>query len=86
MAGDSSALASMSKRGGDQKMRAHIRRRMVNSWTIAVTLERSICPSTGRSKPRQKWITVRGTKDNAQARLSEFLSLERAVEWRALRS
>jgi len=57
-------------------MRGHIRKRGKNSWSLVVELGRD--PLTGTR--RQKWITVRGTRKQAEARLSEVISsLERGA-------
>ncbi|MEW5763314.1 MAG: tyrosine-type recombinase/integrase [Bacillota bacterium] len=51
-------------------MRGHIRKRAKDSWTVVVELGRD--PETG--KRRQKWITVRGTKRDAEAVLAEAVA------------
>ena len=38
-----------------------------------MTMGRKIDPKTGKSRPNQKWITVRGTKKQAQEKLNEIL-------------
>ena len=50
-------------------MRGHIRRRGKRSW--GVVLEAGRDPSTGRRK--QKWTSIKGTKRDAQQRLTELL-------------
>jgi len=50
-------------------MRGHIRSRAKGSWTVVVSLGRD--PVT--NKKRQKWTTVKGTKRDAEKRLSELL-------------
>ncbi len=54
-------------------MRGHLTKRGKNSWSIVLTMGRKIDPKTGKSRPNQKWITVRGTKKQAQDRLNEIL-------------
>lgn len=51
-------------------MRGHITRRARDSYTIVVNLGTD--PETG--KRRQQWVTVKGTKRDAERRLSELLS------------
>ena len=51
-------------------MRGHITRRAKGSYTIVVNLGAD--RETGRR--RQQWVTVRGTKKDAERRLSELLS------------
>jgi len=48
--------------------RGHLRKRSDDSWTIVLELERD--PITG--KRRQKWVTVKGTKREAEKKLSEL--------------
>ena len=50
-------------------MRGHIIKRYKNSYTIVLTLGRD--PSTG--KPKQQWVSVKGTKKEAERRLSDLL-------------
>ena len=50
-------------------MRGHIRRRGTRSWAIVIDLGRD--PATG--KRRQRWVSVKGTKRDAQRRLTELL-------------
>ncbi|NPV53782.1 MAG: tyrosine-type recombinase/integrase [Firmicutes bacterium] len=54
-------------------MRGYITKRSKNSWTIVLTVGRKVDPKTGKSRPDQKWITVRGTKKEAEAKLAELL-------------
>jgi len=51
-------------------MRGHIRKRGKDSYTIVVNLGTD--RETGRR--RQQWVTVRGTKKDAERRLSELLN------------
>lgn len=50
-------------------MRGHIRKRGKDSWTIVLSMGRD--PSTG--KYSQQWVSVKGTKKDAEKRLSEIL-------------
>lgn len=50
-------------------MRGHIRRRSDNSWTVVIDIGRD--PET--KKRRQKWVTVHGTKREAEKVLAEML-------------
>ncbi len=51
-------------------MRGHITKRGKDSYTIVLNLGRD--PSTGKRK--QQWVSVKGTKKDAEKRLSELLS------------
>lgn len=59
---------------GEQEMRGSLSKRSKSSWTIRLTLGRKIDPKTGKSKINQKTITVRGTKQEAEAKLAELLN------------
>jgi integrase len=50
-------------------MRGHIVKRSKNSYSIAISLGKD--PTTGKYK--QRWVSVRGTKKDAERRLSELL-------------
>jgi integrase len=54
-------------------MRGCLKKRSEDSWSIILTLGRKVDPVTGKSKPDQKWITVKGTKKEAEAKLAELL-------------
>src|SRR5262245_10481027 len=54
-------------------MRGHIVRRYEGSWSIVLDLGYQTDPATGKTKRRQKWITVRGRKQDAEARLAELV-------------
>ena len=54
-------------------MRGSLRKRYRNSWNLILDLGYSVDPDTGQRKRRQKWITVRGTKRDAERRLTELL-------------
>ena len=49
-------------------MRGHIKQRSKGSWSIVLDLGRD--PSTGKRK--QQWVTVRGTKKQAESKLAEL--------------
>ncbi|MET0011592.1 MULTISPECIES: Arm DNA-binding domain-containing protein [Dehalococcoides] len=51
-------------------MRGHITKRSKDSYSIVLELDKD--PVTGKRK--QQWITVIGTKKNAEKKLSELLS------------
>jgi len=51
-------------------MRGHIKKRGKGSYSVVVSLGRD--PKTG--KRRQQWVTIRGTKKDAERRLSELLN------------
>lgn len=54
-------------------MRGHIFQRSEGSWTIVLDVGRKVDPATGKLKRIQKWKTVRGTKKEAQAELTNML-------------
>ena len=49
-------------------MRGHIKQRSKGAWTIILNLGRD--PATGKRK--QQWVTIRGTKKEAETKLSEL--------------
>ena len=49
-------------------MRGHIKQRSKGSWSIVLDLGRD--PSTGKRK--QQWVTIRGTKKEAESKLAEL--------------
>ena len=49
-------------------MRGHIKQRAKGSWTIVMDLGRD--PATGKRK--QQWVTVKGTKKEAEKKLAEL--------------
>lgn len=51
-------------------MRGHIKTRSKGSWTIIINLGRD--PATAKRK--QQWVTIRGTKKQAETRLAELLN------------
>ncbi|MGB9804372.1 tyrosine-type recombinase/integrase [Desulfofundulus sp.] len=51
-------------------MRGHVRKRSKNSWTVVVELPRD--PVT--NKRRQKWVTVKGTKKDAERELARLIN------------
>jgi len=51
-------------------VRGHIRKRAKDSWTVVVELPRD--PETG--KRRQKWVSVKGTKRDAERVLAETIA------------
>ena len=50
-------------------MRGHVRKRSKGSWSIVLDLPRD--PATGRR--RQQWLSVKGTKKDAEKRLAELV-------------
>ncbi|MCH2513296.1 MAG: site-specific integrase, partial [Dehalococcoidia bacterium] len=55
---------------GDHLMRGSIIKRSKGSWTIIINLGRD--PATAKRK--QQWVTIRGTKKQAETRLAELLN------------
>jgi len=62
-------------------MRGSIKRRYKGSWSIIIDLGRERDPTTGGSKRRQKWVTFRGTKKQAETKLTELLRQADAGEF-----
>ena len=54
-------------------MRGYLKKRPKDSWTIVITVGRKVDPKTGKSRPDQKWFTVKGTKKEAEAKLAELI-------------
>ena len=61
------------KQRGEERLTGSLVKRSKDSWSIVLTMGRKIDPKTGKSRPNQKWITVRGTKKQAQEKLNEIL-------------
>ena len=54
-------------------MRGHIRKRYKDTWNIVLDIGYQIAPDTGKQKRVQKWVTVHGTKRDAERKLTELL-------------
>jgi integrase len=54
-------------------MRGHLVQRYEGSWSIVLDLGFQIDAATGKTRRRQKWITVRGRRQDAEARLAELV-------------
>jgi integrase len=54
-------------------MRGSIKQRSTGSWTLTFDLGYASDPATGQRRRRQKRVTVRGTKRQAQAHLTDLL-------------
>jgi integrase len=54
-------------------MRGTIRKRYAGSWSLIIDLGYQVDPTTGRSKRKQKWITFRGTRKQAEAALTDHV-------------
>ena len=54
-------------------MRGSLKKRYKGSWSIVLDLGYQVDTETGLRKRRQKWITVRGTKRDAERRLAELI-------------
>ena len=54
-------------------MRGSIKKRYEGSWSLILDLGYQTDPHTGLRKRRQKWVTFRGTKKDAQTQLTELL-------------
>lgn len=54
-------------------MRGHLIQRYEGSWSIVLDLGYQTDEATGKKKRKQKWITVRGTKKEAETRLADLV-------------
>jgi integrase len=54
-------------------MRGHIRKRYKDTWNIILDMGYQIVPDSGLQKRVQKWYTVKGTKRDAERKLTELL-------------
>jgi integrase len=54
-------------------MRGSIKKRYEGTWSLILDLGYRTDPATGIRRRRQKWVTFRGTKKEAQAHLTELL-------------
>jgi integrase len=54
-------------------MRGSLVQRYKGSWSIVLDLGYEVDLATGKRKRRQQWVTVRGTKREAEAKLTELL-------------
>ncbi len=54
-------------------MRGSLKQRSPGSWSLILEFGYVVDPATGRRRRRQKWITFRGSKREAEARLTDLL-------------
>ena len=54
-------------------MRGSLKKRYKGTWSIVLDLGYQVDTKTGLRKRRQKWITVRGTKRDAERKLAELI-------------
>jgi integrase len=54
-------------------VRGHIRQRYKGTWSIVLDLGRRVDPKTGLLKRVQKWFTFRGTRKQAEGKLTTLL-------------
>jgi integrase len=62
-------------------MKGTIVQRYKGTWSLIIDLGYQSDPATGTPKRKQKWITVKGTKRDAQDRLNELLRDVRHAEF-----
>ncbi len=53
--------------------RGSLKQRYKGSWSIILDLGYQVDPQTRKRKRKQRWYTVKGTKREAEARLTELL-------------
>ena len=53
-------------------MRGSIKQRYKGTWSIILDLGKKVDKKTGKQKRNQKWVTVKGAKKEAQAKLAEL--------------
>jgi integrase len=56
------------------KMKDGIKQRYDGSWSVVVELAPVVDPETGKLKRRQKWVTVRGSREDAVKKRNELRS------------
>jgi integrase len=54
-------------------MRGTIKKRYPGSWSLIIDLGYQVDPTTGKTKRKQKWITFRGTRKQAEAALTDHV-------------
>lgn len=54
-------------------MRGTLKQRYAGSWSLILDLGYQVDPTTGTTKRRQKWVTFRGTRKQAEAALTEHV-------------
>ena len=54
-------------------MRGSLKRRYKGSWSLILDLGYERDPKTGQTKRRQKWVTFRGTRKQAEAKINELV-------------
>ena len=54
-------------------MRGSVKRRYEGSWSLILDLGYQLDRKTGLRKRKQKWVTFRGTKKDAQKKLTDLL-------------
>jgi integrase len=62
-----------SRRKGGREMRGSIKQRYRGSWSIILDLGYQPHPDTGKVRRRQKWVTFRGTRAQAEKKLTALL-------------
>ncbi len=54
-------------------MRGTIKKRYAGTWSLILDLGYQVDPTTGKTKRKQKWLTFRGTRKQAEATLTEHV-------------
>ena len=54
-------------------MRGSLKQRYKGSWSLIIDLGYAPHAETGKLRRRQKWVTFRGTRKQAETRLTELL-------------
>jgi integrase len=57
----------------NRKMRGTLKQRSKGSWTLILDLGYQVDPVTGTSKRKQKWMTIRGTRKEAERKLTKYV-------------
>ena len=55
-------------------MKGSLVQRYKGSWSVVLDLGHEVDPATGKKKRKQKWITVRGTRRDAEAVLAKHVN------------
>ena len=62
-------------------MRGSLRQRYKGSWSLILDLGSQVDVETGQRKRKQKWVTFRGTRRDAERKLAELLHASHTRTW-----
>jgi hypothetical protein len=67
-------------------MRGSIKRRYEGSYSLILDLGYQVDPATGHKRRKQKWVTFRGTRKEAETKLTELCGRATAASSSSRRS